>query len=197
MAKRNLFLQVHILPLILIFLVAATSNPNSVANKAALGSGGAVKTAEARLLDAEIKKSREQRIEALEKFFTKLNSPLKANAATFVDVADKYNLDYRLLPAISCMESTCGKALIEGSYNPFGWGIYGRNAVYFKSYDEAIETVAKSMKENYISKGLNTTEKIAPVYTPPNYVNWRNGVNYFISRIDDCKSAGTGIEFLG
>lgn len=197
MAKRNLLLQVNILPLILFFLVTATSNPNSVRNTNKLESEGAVKTAEARLIDAQIKKSREERIEALEKFFTELKSPLKASSETFVDVADKYNLDYRLLPAISCMESTCGKFLIEGSYNPFGWGIYGRNAIYFKSYDEAIETVAQGIKDNYLSKGLNTPEKIAPVYTPPNYVNWRNGVNYFISRIDACKNAGTGVSFLG
>ncbi|MFH1899259.1 MAG: hypothetical protein ABIJ82_02200 [Patescibacteria group bacterium] len=197
MAKRNLFAQVNILPLILIFLVTATSKPNSPDNKSGLDSERTVKTAEARLIDAQIKKSREKRIEALEKFFTKLKSPLKANAATFVDVADKYNLDYRLLPAISCMESTCGKFLIEGSYNPFGWGIYGKNAIYFKSYDEAIDTVAKGIRDNYTSKGLNTPEKIAPVYTPPNYVNWRNGVNYFISRIDACKSGGTGVSFLG
>ena len=197
MAKRNLLLQVNILPLILIFLVTATSKPNSVRNTNKLRDEGAVKSAEARLIDAEIKKSREERIEVLEKFFTKLKSPLKANAATFVDVADKYNLDYRLLPAISCMESTCGKFLIEGSYNPFGWGIYGRNAIYFKSYDEAIETVAKGIRDKYVSRGLNTPEKIAPVYTPPNYVNWRNGVNYFIGRIDDCKDTGTGVSFLG
>ena len=95
------------------------------------------------------------------------------------------------------MESTCGKFLIEGSYNPFGWGIYGKNAIYFKSYDEAIETVAKGIRDNYASRGLNTPEKIAPVYTPPNYVNWRNGVNYFISRIDSCKDVGTGVSFLG
>lgn len=197
MAKRNLFVQVNTLPLILIFLVTATSKPNLLDNISRLNGGRAVKTAQARLIDAQIKKSREERIEALEKFFTELKSPLKASSETFVDVADKYNLDYRLLPAISCMESTCGKFLIEGSYNPFGWGIYGRNAVYFKSYDEAIETVARGIKDNYLSRGLNTPEKIAPVYTPPNYVNWRNGVNYFISRIDDCKSAGTGVSFLG
>jgi len=194
MAKRNLLLQVNILPLILIFLVTATSNPNSVRKP---GKEGAVTSAEVKLLDAEIKKSREERIEALEKFFTELKSPLKANSETFVDVADKYGMDYRLLPAISCMESTCGRFLIEGSYNPFGWGIYGRNAIYFKSYDEAIETVAKGIRDSYISKGLNTPEKIAPVYTPPNFVNWRNGVNYFISRIDSCKDAGTGVSFLG
>ncbi|HQG58540.1 MAG TPA: hypothetical protein PLM44_01750, partial [bacterium] len=78
---------------------------------------------------------------------------------------------------------SCGKRLIPESFNPFGWGIYGRNVIYFKSFDEAIEVVGKELAEKYITKGLNTPEKIAPVYTPPNPVNWKNGVNFFISKI--------------
>lgn len=188
MAKKNLFLQVNILPFILLFLVSTTTNAYASSKSVAI---------DTKALDAMIQKSKEERTEALNRFFTALNSPLKANSATFVEVADKYNLDYRLLPAISCMESTCGRFLIEGSYNPFGWGIYGKNAIYFKSYDEAIETVGREIKEKYASKGLTTPETIAPVYTPPNYVNWRNGVNYFISRIDSYRDYGTGIQFLG
>ena len=188
MNKKTLILQVNILPFVIIYLVTAASNASLKAKQNEVSVGG---------LDREIQRSRKDRVEALEKFFDEFKSPLKANAGTFVDVADKYNMDYKLLPAISCMESSCGRFLIEGSYNPFGWGIYGKNAIYFKSYDEAIETVAKGIRDSYISKGLNTPEKIAPVYTPPNFVNWRNGVNYFISRIDSCKDAGTGVSFLG
>ena len=64
------------------------------------------------------------RKEALTKFFEKYKSPLAKNVDTFIETADKYGIDYRLIPSISCMESTCAKVLIEGSYNPFGWGIY-------------------------------------------------------------------------
>jgi len=83
------------------------------------------------------------------------------------------------------MESSCGKYLIEGSYNPFGWGIYGTNAIYFEDYDEAIETVGKGLKDNYLSRGFDTPQKIAPVYTPPNHVNWLNGVTYFMNSIEN------------
>jgi len=123
------------------------------------------------------------RKEALEKFFEKYDSPLKSNAETFVKVADEYGIDYRLIPSISCMESTCGKFLIEGSYNPFGWGIYGDNVIYFKDYDEAIKTVGKGLNKGYFAKGFNTVEKIAPIYTPPNSVNWKNGVSFFMNEI--------------
>jgi len=123
------------------------------------------------------------RKEALEKFFEKYNSPLKSNAETFIKVADEHGIDYRLIPSISCMESTCGKFLIEGSYNPFGWGIYGNNAIYFKNYDEAIKTVGNGLNKGYFAKGYDTVEEIAPIYTPPNSVNWKNGVSFFMNEI--------------
>jgi hypothetical protein len=131
--------------------------------------------------DVEFKKV--NRKQALEKFFEKYNSPLKSNAETFIEVADKYGIDYRLIPSISCMESTCGKFLIEGTYNPFGWGIYGSNVIYFNDYDHAIEEVGEGLNKGYFAKGYNTVEKIAPIYTPPNSVNWKNGVTFFMNEI--------------
>jgi len=124
------------------------------------------------------------KIRAVEKFFDAYKSPLKPHSKTFVEVAEKYGLDYRLLPAISCMESSCGKKLIEGSYNPFGWGIYGSNAIYFINYDEAIETVGKGLKTSYLDKGFDTPQKIAPIYTPPNHRNWLSGVTFFMEKIE-------------
>jgi hypothetical protein len=135
-------------------------------------------------IEREMNTGREEKIESLEKFFEAQESPLKNDAGTFVRVAEKYGLDYRLLPAISCMESSCGKRIIPNSYNPFGWGVYGKHAIYFKSFEDAIETVGKGISEKYVSKGLDTPEKIAPVYTPPNPVGWKNGVNFFISKIE-------------
>lgn len=124
------------------------------------------------------------RVKVLEKFLEDIGSPLKPNAETFVKVADKYGLDYRLLPAIACMESTCGKKIIPESHNPFGWGIYGNTVTRFESFDKAIETVGKGLADNYVSKGFTTVSEIAPIYTPPNHVNWLHGVNYFIGRIE-------------
>lgn len=125
------------------------------------------------------------RAKILEKFFEQYNSPLVKNVNTFVRVADKYNIDYRILPAISCMESTCGKVLIEGTYNPFGWGVYGNQHIAFESYDEAIETVGRGLNKNYFSKGYNTLAKIAPIYTPPNSHNWYSGTMFFKNKINE------------
>ncbi len=121
------------------------------------------------------------RTRVLEKFLEKYNSPLIANAKTFVATADRYGLDYKLLPAISCMESLCGKMLIPESYNPFGWG---GGLIYFDSYDTAIENVGKGLEEIYLARGLNTPEKIAPVYAPPNYQNWLRGIYSFMNQMD-------------
>lgn len=135
------------------------------------------------MFEVEFKKV--NRKEALTKFFEKYDSPLKNDVDVFIQEADKYGIDYRIIPSISCMESTCGKKLIDGTYNPFGWGIYGDNVTYFNDYSHAIKTVAEGLNKGYFSKGLNTIEKIAPVYTPPNSQNWRNGVTFFMNQISD------------
>ncbi len=152
---------------------------------------------------AEAKESRENQInksftiqfktvdrtEVLEKFLEKYDSPLTGQAEIFVKVADEKGLDYRLLPAISCMESTCGKFMIPGTYNAWGWGIYGDNVIGFSSWEEAIEKVGDGISKGYAQKGLDTPEKMAPVYTPPNPVNWRNGVRFFMNQMDELAMA--------
>ena len=121
------------------------------------------------------------REESLRKFFGLYNSVLAEHAETFVQVADKYGFDYRILPAIACVESTCGKFYIQKNNNPFGWGA-GR--IKFDSFDHAIERVGKGLYEIYISRGLDTIEKIAPVYNPPSPGSWINSANFFISKIE-------------
>lgn len=125
------------------------------------------------------------RVLVLRKFLEKYNSPLADNAETFVKVADKYHLDYRLLPAISCMESTCGKFLIPDSYNAWGWGIYGNQAIHFDDFDQGIEEVGKGLYDGYVSKGLDTPREIAPIYTPPSSGHWLGGVTSFMKQMND------------
>lgn len=129
--------------------------------------------------------TRDSRVEVLEEFFDEYKSPLKGHAETFVKTAEKYNIDYKILPAISCMESTCGKKIIPNSYNPFGWGIHGKQYISFKSFDEAIEKVGEGLNKGYFSKGLDTIPEIAPIYTPPNPNHWMSGVNFFIARMEE------------
>ncbi|MBW6442122.1 glucosaminidase domain-containing protein [Patescibacteria group bacterium] len=178
MSKKRTIIQLNTLPFLAVFAVSSALTRIPAKQPAELTVA---------FIGREFENGREEKIIALRTFLEDQKSPLLENAETFVDVAEKYGMDYRLLPAIACMESSCGKRLIPGSYNPFGWGIYGNNAIHFKSYDEAIEVVGKGISEKYFSRGLDTPEKMAPVYTPPNSVKWKNGVNFFISKIENPK----------
>ncbi|MGB9883388.1 MAG: hypothetical protein ACPLRN_02630 [Microgenomates group bacterium] len=124
------------------------------------------------------------RVANLKAFFRKHNSPLYDYAQKIVEVSDKYGFDYRLLPAIAMQESNLCRVIPENSYNCWGWGIYGNLVTKFKSYDEAIETVAKGLKEEYIDKGLVTASSIMKKYTPPSTGSWAHGVNTFLKALE-------------
>jgi hypothetical protein len=125
------------------------------------------------------------RVKTLEKFFEQYKSPLKSESSKFVEIADKYEIDYRLLPSIACLESTCGKFIPNGSHNAWGWGIFGGKVTKFKSWAEGIETVGKGLKENYINKGRKTPNQIAPIYAPPRPEHWASRVNFFYEKITE------------
>jgi hypothetical protein len=81
-------------------------------------------------------------------------------------------------------ESGLCKHIYEGSYNCWGWGIYGNTVTRFSSYEEAIETISRGLKKNYIDKGLTTPEDIMRKYTPPSTGSWAYGVNFFLKIIE-------------
>ena len=51
------------------------------------------------------------RVKVLTSYLKQYDSPLVPYAADFVETADKYNLDWRLVAAISGVESTFGKQI--------------------------------------------------------------------------------------
>lgn len=126
------------------------------------------------------------RAKIIEEFFKSYKSPLASYSKNFVEVADKYNLNWRLLPAIAMQESVGGKKIIKNSYNPFGYGIYDKLVTRFNSWDEAIETVGKGLKENYLNKGLKTPYQIMTKYTPSSVSKgnaWAKAVSSFIAQL--------------
>lgn len=116
----------------------------------------------------------------LQKFLRKYKSPLVNSSKKFIEVSEKYNLDWRFLVAISGIESTFGKFVPYGSYNAFG---YDNGQARFNSFDEGIEVVGRYLFEMK-NKGFDDSEKLGPIYTPPNFRNWTSSVNYFMSEID-------------
>src|SRR5215472_10913618 len=63
--------------------------------------------------------SSDSRLTALRAFFQKGACPAVQYAHDFIEAADRYALDWRLLPSISYVESTGGKSARNN--NLFGW----------------------------------------------------------------------------
>lgn len=124
------------------------------------------------------------RVANLKNFFRKYNSPLYDYAQLIVAVSDRYQFDYRLLPAIAMQESNLCRYIPSDSYNCWGWGIYGDNVMKFTNYEEAIETVALGIKKHYLDKGLVTASKIMEKYTPSSNGSWAHGVNTFLRALE-------------
>jgi len=132
---------------------------------------------------AEIKPG-DARSRNLKAFLRKYNSVLYEYTDKIIEVSDKYQFDYRLLPAIAMQESNLCRVIPDNSYNCWGWGIYGTTVTRFDSYDDAIETVGKGIKEHYIDEGLVTASAIMKKYTPPSQGSWQYGVNSFMKALE-------------
>ena len=124
--------------------------------------------------------SADARVLLVTNYLKRFNSPLLPHAKDVVTISDKYHLDYRLLVAIAMQESGLCKKIPPASHNCWGYGIYGDLVTRFESYPEAMDTVARGLKKNYIDKGLDTPEEIMLKYTPPSIAlggPWAKGVN--------------------
>jgi hypothetical protein len=90
--------------------------------------------------------TRAARIDA---YFARYNLPLTGSGADFIETADRYNLDWRLLPAIAMRESTGGKfSCPYGNKNVFGWASC---KVKFSTYESAIDKVGQHLSGNATS----------------------------------------------
>jgi len=123
----------------------------------------------------------------IERFLSKYQSPLASSAQYLVDTADKYGLDYALIPAMAMQESQGCLHIPEGSNNCWGYGIYGDKVVKFDSYEKAIETVAKTLKEKYLQDSLTNPDLIMSRWTPSSNGSWSFAVNYFMAEIKQAK----------
>ena len=120
------------------------------------------------------------RVEKLKLFLESYGSPLADYAQNFVAAADKNEVDWKLVAAITGVESTFGRQIPYQSYNAYGWC----NGDYrFESWEQSIEYVSRYLKEKYYDRGLDKPEKIAPIYAPPSST-WAGKVIYFMKKIE-------------
>jgi hypothetical protein len=100
------------------------------------------------------------RIERLRVFFDAYACPAPRHIADYLRVADTYGLDYRILPALSVRESTCGQ--YQKMNNRWGWDS-GQSG--FGSIASGIEYVARQLAEAPQYKG-KTLDQLLWTYNP-------------------------------
>lgn len=111
-------------------------------------------------------------------------TPLEPHSKLIVEVSDKYDIDYRLIPAIAMKESQGGLAVDQSTHN--AWGFENGRTV-FASWDLAIESVGKTLKTRYIDKGRTTPDEIMAIYAPPQLLTggkWAKDINLFFSQME-------------
>lgn len=97
----------------------------------------------------------------LARFFASKNSPFVSDAEKFVQIADKYSLDYTLLPAITGVESSFGIHVPSGSFNPYGWN---NGTMRFRDWVTSTEAVANGIRSRYARFGEVYAYAIGPRY---------------------------------
>ncbi len=166
-----------ILAIIFIFFLTALSAQKAVAQDRASASS-------ANIIISKTPVVEDYRVKILRDYLTQHNSPLAPYAADFVENADKYNLDWRLVAAISGVESTFGQEIPSSSYNAWGWGVYGDHVIRFNSWKEGIGTVSQGLRERYMDQwGGQNIYQIGSMYAAS--PAWAGHVEYYLNSIQD------------
>jgi hypothetical protein len=117
------------------------------------------------------------------------NSPLAPYAGLIISEADKYGLDFRLVPAIAMCESNLGKRIPSSdSYNAFGIAVYTgqQEGAKFVNWEKSISWVYEFIHEKFISRDIVDIREIGSIWAPPSVENghsWANCVETFMNRI--------------
>jgi hypothetical protein len=103
----------------------------------------------------KIRKKFDLREAILRRFFKENHCPAERYAGVFVSEADAYNLDWRLLPSLSILESGGGK-YARGN-NLFGWA---NGKASFDSISEAVHHVAITLANGRAYQGKDLEAKL-------------------------------------
>lgn len=123
------------------------------------------------------------RPEIIRQYLQSFNSPLTPYADLIVQLSDQYGLDFRLIVSIAQCESNLCKKIPDGSYNCWG---FGNGETRFLSFEQALQRVAQTLKEDYIDQGLTTPQLIMPKYVPPSVAKggpWARCVSQFMDEL--------------
>jgi hypothetical protein len=105
------------------------------------------------------------RLLKLNRFFAKGNCPLRTVSADFLEAADHYDLDWRLLPSISMVESSGGKVFRNN--NVLGWDSCHHK---FGSVRAGIHAVASRLATSALYRDKDLDDVLATYNPDPEYV---------------------------
>ena len=113
----------------------------------------------------------------LEAFFKAYGCPAPLHINEYLRAADSHALDYRLLPAISLVESTCGA--FERLNNRWGWDSARKG---FASFRAGLEYIARQLAQGPYYRGKTLEEKVHMYNPKPEYAVQ---VKKLMRKIDD------------
>jgi hypothetical protein len=113
----------------------------------------------------------------LEAFFKAYDCPAPLHVEEYLKAADSHSLDYRILPAISLVETTCGA--FERLNNRWGWDSAQSG---FPSVPDGIEFITAQLAENPRYKGKTVEQKLF-TYNP--YQEYVRAVKRLMHQIED------------
>lgn len=106
----------------------------------------------------------DQRHARLETFFQSFGCPAPYHVKEYIGAADTYAIDYRLLPAISVLESTCG--IYQRQNNRWGWASARKG---FASFRAGLEYIAHQLADGHYYKNKTLEEKVHMYNPRPQY----------------------------
>lgn len=108
----------------------------------------------------------------IDRYLTGKHSPMAGTGAAFASYARDYEIDPRLVVAISGAETTFGKHVCAEN-NAWNW-FHHRTCPQspFAGYPEGAERVTKFLRLNYLNKGYDSIELIQHKYCASGCTNW-------------------------
>ena len=119
----------------------------------------------------------DERHAKLETFFQSFGCPAPYHVKEYLGAADAYAIDYRLLPAISVLESTCG--IYQRQNNRWGWASARKG---FASFRAGLEYIAHELADGPYYKNKTLPEKVRMYNPRPQYARQLDSLMH---KIDD------------
>jgi hypothetical protein len=131
----------------------------------------------------------DNRYDKLEYFFQSFGCPAPHYVSEYLGMADSYAIDYRLLPVISVVESTCG--VHQRLNNRWGWDSARKG---FSSFRAGLQYIARQLAEGRFYRNKSLEEKVRMYNPNPQYALL---VKKLMLKIDDhgevfTQEAGSG-----